>query len=147
MALLQLTLGCKRGVFFGRVDIQADKGIVDGDVLNMSLVPMLDVTGAGSRRCLQKSFDQFAAAHNRVPMLFREFGYHSPDVFWGSGEGRPQCFYRARARGWPIDEGDDRGIAPAIDHFLQADLEGTELAAAGIWIHHHRSSAGVDHRS
>ena len=61
----------QRGVFVWRVDIQRNKRIIHGDVLDVILVVTLDLAGAGRRYRLQEHFNQFAARKIRMPVLAR----------------------------------------------------------------------------
>src|SRR5262249_22706548 len=45
-----------------------------------------------------------------------------------------------------IDQRDDSSVPPAVEHLLQADLQGAELAPVGIAVDHRGRSVGVDHR-
>ncbi len=67
-------------------------------------------------------------------MLSGKLRNDGPDILRSGFERIAQSLDRRGARRRPIHQRDNGGVAPAIKHFVQPDLQGTELAAAGIGI-------------
>src|SRR5271170_4974948 len=137
---------CELGVIVRRVDIQNDRRIVDRKVHDVLLVHMLNVAGIGSRRGLQESFDQFTAGDIGMAMLAGKFRNHGPSVISGGLESFPKNLNGGWVRWRPVDQRDHRGVTPAIEHLVQADLQRTELAAVRVEIDDHRGAFRVGNR-
>lgn len=112
----------------------------------MILMPVLDVTGISRRGRLKKSFYQIASGNVRMPVFAREFWNDRPDALGSSNESILQ-----RLDGWgadrrTIDQSDDGSVATAVENFLQADLQGAELSAAGVGVAEERGAIRISVR-
>src|SRR5215470_17618093 len=136
--------GCcriQRSVFVRGVDVDGHGGIFNGNVLNLLHVNMLDITGGRGGRSLKKLLDHFAAQEDRMAVLTSEFGNYSPlspleRCVEFEAEMLDSFFMHRRT----VNERDDRRVAAMVQNFLQADLQGTELAAFGLLIFGQRRS-------
>ena len=108
---------------------------------------MLNVTSAGGRRRLQKNFNQFAAHKIGMSMFSGNLGHNRPDILRSSFKRVPQQLHGRRNHRRSIDERNHGRVAAAIEHLVQAHLQGTELSAAGVRIGNDRGSVRIGNRS
>ena len=66
------------GIFFRRVDVDRDERIVDGDILDVFLIRVLDLARVRSCGSAKESFEEFATQHYRVAVLSLVFRHHGP---------------------------------------------------------------------
>src|SRR5271155_3819796 len=129
-------------VFFRGVDVVDHVAVFDSDIADAVLVRVHDVTSVGGDWRFQYEFDHLAAEDDGMSVLgeagggIDDFGNDGP--FYGAAlgtEGSGKSGDGSRSSGWTIDEGDDGGVASAIEDFLQAGLEGRELSAVGVGVY------------
>ncbi len=73
------------GVVFGGVDVQRDERVVDREVGNALLVSMFDLSGGGSGRGLEESFNQLSTRKKGVAMFAAIFRNNGPLLIFCRG--------------------------------------------------------------
>src|ERR1019366_6348436 len=68
---------------------------------------------------------------------------HGPDAGIRRKKGCAQIEDGGGQHGWTIDWNQESGIASAIEHVAQGDLDGTELAALGSGIDDGKRAVGI----
>lgn len=130
-------------VIFGRVDVQRDERLAHRQVLNVLLKSVFDISRIAGYGLAQEALDHVASRDKGMAVFSSKFRHNGPGGVWRRLKRSPQGLHRARAYRRAIDQRNDGGIAPAIQHFLKPYLQGTELSAAGIGICNDRSRMNV----
>ena len=72
--------------------------------------------------------------------------HNAPDIGIGVEKRFAQRLHRARQHRRPVDQRNERRVAPMIHHLLQPDLQRAELPALGLAIDHQEAAVRVDDR-
>src|SRR5215468_2081098 len=105
---------------------------------------MLDVAGVAGSGSAKKNFNHLPANHEWMPVLAGEFGNHGPDLVVGLEEFIFELLDGLLAGSRTIRQGDDSGIASAIEDLVQPGLQGAELSSFRIGIADQEGSVRVD---
>src|SRR5215469_13277122 len=105
---------------------------------------MFDVAGVAGSRSAKKNFNHLPANHDWMSMLAGEFGNHGPNLVVGLEEFIFELLDGLLAGSRTIGQGDDGGIASAIEHLVQTGLQRAELSAFWIGIADQEGRIGID---
>ena len=111
-----------------------------------SWMRVFDVAGDRCGWNAEKCFHHFAAYQVGMPVFAGKFRHDSPDVLIGSLEGIAQ---RLNCRGpgrRAVHQRDHGRVTPVVEHFVQADLQRTELAATWVRVNHKRRAVSINNR-
>ena len=104
-----------------------------GDVLGIFVFDLARIAGNGRN---QQRGDHLASHDKRMSVTPRVFRHHGPLIGCGALEFPAELLNRVGSGGWTVHQRDDGGVAPVIEHCLQAGLQRTELSQFRMRIYH-----------
>ena len=100
----------------------------------MLLVLVFDIAGDRCGRNAEKRFHHFAPYKVGMPVFAGKLRHDCPNVLIGGFESGVQNADGRGTEGRAVDQRDHGGVAAVLEHFVQPELQRTELAATGVWV-------------
>ena len=130
---------------FGGVHVGDDQGVVDRHVLDALAVAVLDLARVGGQWGAQEGVEHLPAGKQGMSVALAIAGHDRPGAARrGLQELLAQQVDGLAAGRRTVHQHHDGGVAATVEHFLQAQAQGTELAALRVGILHQERALGED---
>src|ERR1035441_7958105 len=115
------------------------------------MVLVLNLAGNCGGGSAQELLHQLAADQDRMSVnggaVLQDFGNNRPDAGIRRKKGCAQIENGCGQHGRTVDRDQECGIASAIEHVAQGDLDGAELATLGTGVEDGKRAVSIDRKS